>query len=122
VRPDIVFERRDVEVADRDHRPARIPLSREPGGQLVEKSQLVGKFRIELGVGNVAARWDIDVVQLDAARQFDDGVAAVGAGTPGARRRRAKGLSGQNGDAIIALHAVHQHVTVSKRLECFPRE
>ena len=50
--------------------------------ELVEKSQLVGEFRVGVGVGDVAAGWDIDVVQFGAAGELDHGMAAVGARAP----------------------------------------
>jgi hypothetical protein len=37
VRPDVGLERRDVEIADRDHRAATLPFRRKPRRQLVEK-------------------------------------------------------------------------------------
>ena len=63
-------------------------LAGEPGGQLVEKSQLMGEFRVGLGVGDVAAGRDVNVVQLDPAGQLGDRVAAIGGRAPLPRRSR----------------------------------
>src|SRR6476619_6376290 len=42
VRPDIGFERRDVQIADCDHWPAGVALGGEPCGQLIEELQFMG--------------------------------------------------------------------------------
>jgi hypothetical protein len=63
-------------------------IGREPLPDLVEKLQLVREFRIGGGIGDIAAGRDVEIVQLDAARQIDDRVAAVGARAPAADRRR----------------------------------
>ena len=125
VRPHIGFERRDIQIADRNHPlPAVRPcaLGSEPRRQLVKKLQLVREFRIFAGVGNIAAGRHIDVVEFDAARQLDDGVAAILAGAPRAGRRGHEGFAGQDRDAVIALHPVHQHVPVARCLERLARK
>ena len=51
-----------------------------------------------------------------------DGVAAVFAGAPRPRHRRLEGQPGQDRDAVVAFHAVHEHVAVAKRREFIARE
>ena len=122
VRPHIALERRDIEIADRDHRPRSTALGREPRRQFVEKLQFVGKFRVGVRIGNVASRRHIDVVQFGAAGQLDHGMAAVGSRAPRPRRRRGERQARQDGDAVIALHAVHQQVAIAQRLELRARK
>ena len=51
VAPDIVLERRDVEIADQDRALGCGRLEHRVVAHLVEKSELVGKFRIDPGSG-----------------------------------------------------------------------
>ena len=60
-------QRRDVEVADQDHRVLRLPVLPEPVGHLVDEGELVRELGILLRVGDVAARGDVEVMDLDAA-------------------------------------------------------
>jgi hypothetical protein len=73
------------------------------------------EFGIFLGVGNVAARRHIDVMEFDAARQHRHGMAAILALAPALISGLGQGNSRQDGDAVIALHAVDQHVLVAHR-------
>src|SRR6266851_3454451 len=122
VRPHIGFERRDVEVADDDHRLLRVALGAEPCGDLVEELQLVREFRVDIRIGDVAAGGDVDVVQLDAAGQRDHAVAAILALAPALRAALVDFDARDDGDAVIALHAVHELVLVSQRVEGLARE
>ena len=89
VRPHIGFERRDVEVADRDHLAAVAALVRANHAvSSSRKRSLWANFGLASGSGDVAAGRDVDVVQLDAAGQLGDRVPAIAALAPGARRRR----------------------------------
>ena len=68
VAPDVMFERRHVEVADGDAAqslPGTWPgLARDvPGGHLAIEIELVGEFHIGVGIGDIAARRDIEVVE-----------------------------------------------------------
>src|SRR5262245_45563892 len=71
VRPDIGLERRNVQVADRDHRTAALSLRCEPRRQLVEKSEFMREFWVLLRIRQIAASRNIDVVELDTTGQLD---------------------------------------------------
>jgi hypothetical protein len=114
VRPDIVFQRRDVEVADEDRghagsAPEWMAL------HLLDEIELVGEFRIDRRVGLVAAGRHIEIVQADRLAAGDrsnstetwrawptsPGVALVDL-----LERQAR----DDGDAVIALLAVDRDV------------
>ena len=69
---------------------------REPARHLLQEAQLVGELRVRLRIGHVAAGRDVEIVQLHAARQRDDSVAAVApaAPAPAARPRRTAAATG----------------------------
>ncbi len=59
-----------------------------PADLLAQEVELVAEFRIDLGIGNIAAGRDIDVVDLDALTANVDrcmDVPAVGLASPFAR-------------------------------------
>ena len=80
------------------------------------------EFRVGFRIRHIAAGRHIEIVQLDPARQLDNRVAAVGARAPRPRRRRREGQPRQDRDAVIALHAVHEHVAVAERREMLARK
>ncbi len=102
VRPDVGVQGGDVDVADEDRARMAPPPPAEEAGEFGEKRELVGEARIGLGVGNVAAGGDVDVVisiSLPWAA-MDTRVAAIGATAPrrrcssssrGRRRGRSRG-------------------------------
>ena len=53
-----------------------------PAGHLAIEVELVRELDVEIGIGNVAAGRDVEIVQLDAARQSGDGVPAIGIVAP----------------------------------------
>ena len=55
--------RRDVEIADQDMPVVAARMQRLARLHLVEKSQLVVEFRIERGIGNVAAGRHVEIMQ-----------------------------------------------------------
>ena len=55
MRPDIVFQWGDVQVADQDALAAIALQAVEPTGDLAQEAQLVGEFVILLRVGDIAA-------------------------------------------------------------------
>ena len=76
--PDVVFQRRDIHIADRQHLGALAALQRvAPLRKLVIELELVGELVIDLGVGLRAARGDVEVMELQPAFQRDRGVAFV---------------------------------------------
>ena len=64
--PDVVFMRRDVEIANQNRVCLREQIAeRVQSMEFVEECELVREFRVDGGVGLVAARWNIKVVKLD---------------------------------------------------------
>ena len=63
VRPHIGLKRRDVEVADQDVAVVAARMQRLAGFHLVEEFQLVVEFRIERGIGDVAAGGHVEIMQ-----------------------------------------------------------
>ena len=55
--------RRDVEIADQDVPVVAARMQRLAGFHLVEELQLVLEFRIERGIGNVAAGRNVEIMQ-----------------------------------------------------------
>ena len=86
--PDVGLERRDVEVADQDRAPRRVAARAEPVGQRRQHLELVAELRVELRVGQVAAGRDVEIVQLDPARQQRPQMPAVGLVAPVERASR----------------------------------
>ena len=62
MRPDIILERGDIEVADEDVGGIAVDAAAEPASHLVEEGKLVGEFGVDLGIGLVAAGRDVEVV------------------------------------------------------------
>ena len=60
---------RDVEVADQNVVILAARMQRLAGFHFIEKAKLVLEFRIERRIRNVAARWNVEVMQFDSARQ-----------------------------------------------------
>ena len=67
--PDVVLERRDVEIADQDHAACAVAAQRGVVAHLVEEGELVREFRIDLRIGLVAAGRHIEIVQRDRIAQ-----------------------------------------------------
>ena len=69
VRPNVVFERRDIEIADDDAiAAARHRAIGEPVFEFVDELQLVGEFLVDRGVGFIAAGRHIEIVNDDRCR------------------------------------------------------
>ena len=70
VGPDIIFQRRDIEIADQDHRI--VLLRGAPGEEFfhaLEEVELVRELGVDRGIGNVAAGRHIEIVDLHTALQ-----------------------------------------------------
>jgi hypothetical protein len=118
VRPDVVLERRHVEVADQDRRAA--DAAPAPGSQIRQEIELVREFRVAVAVGHVAAGRDVKIVQHDPG-----GLAGL---RPQHRRDVARVLAlaerhhvppeerkaRQDGDAVIALLPREHDVLVAR--------
>src|SRR5262249_30674892 len=125
VAPDVVLERRHVQVADSD---AAQPLARpgvwtagfEPAGHLAVEVELMGELLVLVGIGDVATRGYIEVVEQDriaADIKRDLDVPAILLAATMVQARRSERYLGDNGDAVVGLHALHQPVLVAEGLE-----
>ena len=94
----------------------------EPFGQRREHLELVAELRVQLGVGLVAARRHVEVVQLDLARQPQAQVPAVVLAAPGERLDLVEGQLREHRHAVIAGLAVERVVAKAQRLEIRDRE
>ncbi len=126
--PDVGFERRDVEVADDDGARRRRRPQQLARAHLVEEGELVGEFRIDRRIGNVAARRHVEIMQRDrvleagALTEHDRNVPAV---VLAAKRLDRAGLERQprqHDDAVMAFLAVERDVLVAEPLEALERE
>ena len=66
MRPDVVFVRCDIEIANQNRFSIGL-LAFEPRLHLVEEGELMGEFLVYLGVWFVAAGRDIEIVDRDIA-------------------------------------------------------
>ncbi len=106
--------------------PAR--MQRLAGLHLVEESELVIEFRIERGIGDVAAGRHIEIMQhqrLCELRLFAEGhrdVAGIDDVAEGADVGRLERQLRDHGDAVIALLSVQRDVLIAEPLEAFARK
>ena len=123
VAPDIVLERRHVEIADQHHGIAFLaPLFGEAGLHLAQEIELVGEFRIGLRVGNVAARRDVEIVQLQPGLELGRDMAGIVLAAKGEGMGFAERQARENGDAVIALLAIDRLMDIAEVAEDIPRE
>ena len=128
--PDVVLERRHVEIADGDaaqpHADARAGLSvGKPLRHLAVEIELVRKLVVLVGIGNVAAGRDVEIVQNDRIAADVEGGLDVPAILLAAAMMNIGGLERHLGDdrhAIVGLHALDQPVLVTQGLEGHVRE
>ena len=104
VRPDIVFMRRDVEIADHDV-PTLFGQLRRPVGRFFQKIHFVGELVVHLGVRLVATGGHIEIMQEGLPADIGRDMAAVFSRAPVAAAAIRHRRVGQNGNAVIALHA-----------------
>ncbi len=119
---DVAFERGDVEVAD-EQRRAVDRLG--PAGHSREEVELLAEFGIDLAVGNVAARRDVDVLDHQpcaGAVQLDTDVARLAVVLPVVAGEFGEGHFADRGDAVIALLPVDRLVDVAEIGERLRRE
>jgi hypothetical protein len=72
VAPDIVLQRRDIQITHQ-HRALAGATRGEPVRGFRDKIQLVREFRIGHGIGNVATRGHVKIVQLHRSATRLDG-------------------------------------------------
>jgi len=62
--PDIVLERRDIEIADQNHAVA-VATQRRACPHLIQEGELMREFRIDSGIGRIAASGYVEIMQRD---------------------------------------------------------
>lgn len=87
VRPDVVFQRRDVQVTNENSRSRQDATRCRPLRQFVEKLQFMLKFWVLFGIRNIAAGWHIEAMQVDTTGQSSHDVPAVPFAAPIMRPR-----------------------------------
>ena len=80
------------------------------------------EFRIDGGVGNVAARGHVEIVQLDAVLERHLDMAAIAVRAEFVAERFTERNAREHGDAVIALLPVDRVMHIAKLLERLRRE
>ena len=128
VAPDIVFQRRDIEIANQNR--AFILLRRVVAAiaHLVEERQLVLELGIDGDVGLVAARRHVEIMHGQRVFEFRllaesySDMARVGLAAKAALVDFIKRNTGNHGDAMITLLPVQRDVLIAQPLEALERE
>ena len=124
VRPDVVFVWGNVEVADEDRLAVGLGTG-EPALHFVEEGELVSELLVDRRVRLVASGRHIEVVDENVSVSVGDRrrcVAGIVLSAEAAVRGLREGPPRDDRDAVVALLAVHQNVTVAAALEGLPRE
>src|SRR5579883_3147218 len=123
VAPDVVLERRDIEIADQD---CALGLLRPDDGavaHLVEKGELMREFRIEVRVGKVAAGGHIEIMHRDriaetgALAEHRGNVAAIAFAAEELNIKTLERQPRQHDHAVIALLSVQRDMLIAQPLE-----
>ena len=128
VAPDVVLARRDIEIADQDGALRLRRPQRRGVAHLIEEGKLVGEFRIDRRIGNVAAGRDIEIMHRDriaqpgALAEHRGDMAAIGLAAETLDVEAFERQSRKHDDAVIALLAVERDVLVAEPLETLARK
>src|SRR5208282_2120994 len=125
VAPDVVFERRDVKIADQDRAARRRLLMHSPIRHLVHEGELVGELDVDLGVRLVAARGDVEIVQFEPVRlspEYDVQMTRVAFGAKVASGGGHEWDARNDGDPMIALLPADGDMRISGIAERFIRK
>ena len=117
VAPDVVLERRDVEIADQDRPLRRRLLVRGPIDHFVDEGELVGELDVDLRVRLVAARGDIEIMEFEPLRfsaQDDMQMAGVALGAEVSLGERGERDARNDRDAVIALLPVDRDMGIAR--------
>ena len=124
MRPHVVLERRDVEVAH-ENRSGRVIGVGADGIHLGDEIELVPEFPVDDRIGLVAAGRDIEIVQQDgriAGRKAHRKMPAVLDLAEAPALDRLDRPARDRGDAVIALLPVHSDVLVTEPPEGIERK
>ena len=111
VRPDVVLERGDVEIADEN--AARRRLGAAPVAHVAQVVELLAELRIGPAVGHVASGGDVEVVDDEAALEPRGDVAGMAEPGEVEGRRLLDGKPREDGDAVVPLLAARHDVRVA---------
>ena len=95
-------------------------MAPEPRIHRLEEIELVAELLVERGIGKIAARRHVDVVQHDRACvsvERDGEMPRMAAPANVAALVKREGEAGENGDAVIALLAGYRDVREAQRAE-----
>ena len=126
--PHVVLERRHVEVAHQDGARMRRGSELRADAHLVEKRQLVGEFGVDPGIGLVAARRHVKIMdrervaQAGAFAQNRRDVPAIASLAEDPHAGLVERQPGKHGDPVIALLAVEGRMHVAQSGESFQRK
>ncbi len=113
-----MLQRRDIEIAQQHHRIVLLRFARgEEFLHAFQEVQLVGELVVGLGIGNVAARRHIEIVQLDAILQGHAHVAGMAVTAEILHAGLAEGRFRKHRHAVIGLLAVNGLVGVAQLVE-----
>ena len=104
-----------AEVAGQDRRRAR--KAPRPFGHAAEEVELLPEFGIELAIGNVAARRDIDIIEPDPRRQSHPDVARLAVRLPVIFAHVGQLHLADDRDAMVHTLAMGDDVNVAQRPE-----
>jgi hypothetical protein len=128
VAPDVVLERRHVEVADQNCALVRGRAQLRHAVKLVEEGELVGELLVDGRIGLVAAGRHIEIVHRDRVAQAGSlaerhrNVAAVGLAAIIVDRDALERQAREHRDAVIALLPVQRRMDVAEALEALERK
>src|SRR6266542_5028087 len=126
--PDVVLERRDIEIAEQDHAARAVTAQRSGRPHFIEKSEFVRELQIDRRIGDVAACWDIEIMQSDGiskSRAFAEHGRDMPTVALAAKRLDIEAFERQTrkyDDAVITLLPIQRHVLIAEPLEPLDRK
>src|SRR5438270_2921694 len=119
VTPDVAFERGDVEVADDD---GRLVVAFRPAGHASDEVELLAELGVDGTVRSIAARWDIDILEPNAAVEPDADVPGLAIVLPIVLARVLERNAAEDCDAMVHTLAVQFRVHIAVSLEQLDRK
>ena len=122
VRPHIMLQRRDVEIAEDDDFAIGFHILFRPVAHGIDKAEFFIELLVHFGVGHIAARGHIEVVDDDAVLKLRRDMALVAVADHVMRRDQLQREFGEDGDAVVAFLAGEHDVLVAKAAHDAVRE
>jgi hypothetical protein len=123
VRPNVVFERCNVEIADEDRRDS--VFDRPDIRHFRDKAKLVVEFRVDRRIGFIPSGRDIEIVETEFSASGSEDNADVTAVAYAAKIKRNRffdGTTRKDRNAVIALLAMDGLMLVAEFAECLSRK